>query len=240
MGAQAKVERGVAVALTRRRRAAVALAVGCFAAAVIYAGHQPPVPESDWDETWAAGRAFLDGSDPYTALAAGHHSGQFSYPLVYPAPAVLVAAPFALLPLQTALCLWAGVGTAALTWTLLYRGWWGLLGLGSAFYLHALITLQWSPLLTAAVGVPVLGFVWAAKPTIGAALFAGWPSRAGIIGALTVLGLSLIVIPGWIPRFLAASLAMPHTTPPVARPGGFLLLLSFLRWRRPEARMLGV
>jgi hypothetical protein len=240
MTGETQIGRDVVPTLTIGRRAIVALALGCVAAAVVYAGHQPPIPKSDWDETWAAGRALLDGVDPYTALAAGHQSGQFSYPFVYPAPAVLVAAPFALLPLQSALWVWAGLGTAALTWTLLARGWWGLLGLGSAFYLHALISLQWSPLLTAAVAVPALGFLWAAKPTIGAALFAGWPSRAAIIGALTVLGLSLIVIPGWIPRFLAASLAMPHTTPPVARPGGFLLLLSFLRWRRPEARMLGV
>jgi hypothetical protein len=173
-------------------------------------------------------------------LASGHRNGQFNYPLVYPAPAVLVAVPFALLPLQSALSLWAGIGTAALTWALLGRGWWGLLGLGSAFYLHALMSLQWSPLLTAAVAVPALGFVWAAKPTIGLALFAGWPSRRAVIGALALTALSFIVLPGWMRPFLAASLAMPHTTPPVLRPGGFLLLLSFLRWRRPEARMLGV
>jgi hypothetical protein len=226
--------------LTGGRRAIVALAIGCFAAAVVHAGHQPPVPNSDWDETWAAGRALLDGMDPYAALATAHRSGQFSYPLVYPGPAVLIAAPFALLPLQSALWLWAGIGTGGLTWALLGRGWWGLLGLGSAFYLHALISLQWSPLLTAAIGLPALGFVWAAKPTIGTALFAGWPSRAAVIGAFGLTALSFVVIPGWVQPFLATSLAMPHAAPPVIRPGGFLLLLSFVRWRRPEARMLGV
>jgi hypothetical protein len=237
---QSRIERKVVAGLTIGRRAVVALAVGCFAAAVVHAGHQPPAPKSDWDETWAAGRAFLDGLDPYAALASGYHFGQFNYPLVYPAPAVLVAAPFALLPLQSALWLWAGVGSAALAWALLGRGWWGLLGLGSAFYLHALLSVQWSPLLTAAVAVPVLGFVWAAKPTIGAALFVGWPSRAALIGGVALTLLSFILVPGWVRPFLAASLAMPHTTPPVGRAGGFLLLLSFLRWRRPEARMLGV
>src|SRR5439155_6518212 len=111
MATQVPIDRTVAAGLTTGRRAIVGLAVGCFAAAIIYAGHQPPVPESDWDEAWAAGRAFLDWLDPYTALSKGHDSGQFSYPLVYPAPAVLVAAPFAVLPLQSALWLWAGVGT---------------------------------------------------------------------------------------------------------------------------------
>jgi hypothetical protein len=240
MPRKAQIEQNVVAGLTTGRRAVVALAIGCFAAAVVHAGHQPPVPKSDWDETWAAGRALLEGLDPYAALASGYHFGQFNYPLVYPAPAILVAAPFAVLPLQSALWLWAGIGTAALVWTLLARGWWGLLGLGSAFYLHALISVQWSPLLTAAAAVPALGFVWAAKPTIGAALFAGWPSRAALIGGVVLTLLSFVLVPGWVRPFLAASLAMPHTTPPVGRAGGFLLLLSFLRWRRPEARMLGV
>jgi hypothetical protein len=240
MAEPAQVERSAVAGLTSGRRAMVALAVGCFAAAVVHAGHQPPVPKSDWDETWAAGRALLDGLDPYASLANGYTAGQFNYPLVYPGPAVLIAVPFALLPLQSALWVWGGIGTAALTWALLARGWWGLLGLCSAFYIHALLSVQWSPLLCAAVAVPAIGFVWAAKPTIGAALFAGWPSRPAIIGGIAITILSFLLIPGWVRQFLGASLAMPHTTPPVMRPGGFLLLLSFLRWRRPEARMLGV
>jgi hypothetical protein len=240
MSGKTRTERKLVWDLTTGRRAVVALAIGCFAAAVVYAGHQPPAPKSDWDETWAAGRALLKGQDPYMALESGYRAGRFNYPLVYPAPAVLVAAPFGILPLQSALWLWAGIGTAALTWALLARGWWGLLGLGSAFYLHALLSVQWSPLLTAAVAVPALGFVWAAKPTIGAALFAGWPSRAAVIGGLAITALSFLLMPGWVHSFLTASLAMPHTTPPVRRLGGFLLLLSFLRWRRPEGRMLGV
>jgi hypothetical protein len=240
MAGQAEIDGSTVAGLTTGRRLVVALAIGCFAAAIILAGHQPPVPKSDWDQIWVASRAFLDGLDPYTALEAAHHAGQLSYPLVYPAPAVLVGAPFALLPLQSALWLWAGVGTALLTWTLLARGWWGLLGLGSAFYLHALISVQWSPLLTGAVAVPALGFVWAAKPTIGTALFVGWPSRAALIGGIALTVVSFVLVPGWVPRFLDASLAMPHTTPPIGRAGGFLLLLSFLRWRRPEARMLGM
>jgi hypothetical protein len=60
------------------------------------------------------------------------------------------------------------------------------------------------------------------------------------MGALLLTALSFLLIPGWVRPFLQASFTMPHTTPPVLRPGGFLLLLSFLRWRRPEARMLGV
>jgi hypothetical protein len=225
-------------ALTAARRFMVALALGCFSAAIVFVGRQPGVYGSDLDETWAAGRALLHGADPYRAMTEAHQAGRFPYPLVYPAPAVLVAAPFALFPLSVAQWLWVGIGTAALAWVLLGRGWWGLLGLCSAFYIQALLTVQWSPLLTAAAGLPAIGLVWAAKPTIGAALFAGWPSRAAFIGAAVLTGLSFVLVPGWVGPFLANSLALPHTTPLVMRPGGVLLLLSLLRWRRPEARML--
>jgi len=228
------------VALTVGRRLMVALALGCFAAAVVFAGRQPGLYRSDLDQTWAAARALLDGMDPYRAMSDAHRAGLYPYPFVYPAPAVLVAAPFALFPLPVAQWLWVGIGTAALAWTLCGRGWWGLLGLCSAFYIQALLTVQWSPLLTAATGLPALGLLWAAKPTIGAALFAGWPSRTAVIGAVVLVALSFVLVPGWVSPFLAGSLALPHTTPLVMRPGGALLLLSLLRWRRPEARMLAV
>jgi hypothetical protein len=216
----------------------VAIALGCFAAAVVFAGRQDGVYRSDLDETWAAAHALLQGAEPYQAMREAHQTGLFPYPLVYPAPAVLLAVPFALVSLPAAQWLWVGLGTAFLAWALSGRGWWGLLGLCSAFYIQAVLTVQWSPFLTAAVGLPALGLVWAAKPTIGAALFAGWPSRKAFVGALALVVLSFVVMPGWVRPFLTGSLALPHTTPLVARPGGVLLLLSLLRWRRPEARML--
>jgi len=227
-------------ALTAGRRLILAIALGCFSAAVVFVGRQPAHYRSDLDQTWAAGRALLDGSDPYLAMSQAHQAGLYPYPLVYPAPAVLVAAPFALFPLSVAQWLWVGIGTATLAWVLSGRGWWGLLGFCSAFYIQALLMVQWSPLLTAAAGLPALGLLWAAKPTIGAALFAGWPSRAALIGAAVLVGLSFALIPGWVRPFLAASSALPHTLPLVMRPGGVLLLLSLLRWRRPEGRMLAV
>jgi hypothetical protein len=227
-------------ALNAGRRFMVAIALGCFSAAVVLAGREPGLYRSDLDQTWAAARALLHGADPYRAMEEAHQAGQFPYPLVYPAPAVLVAAPFALFPLSVAQWLWVGIATAALAWVLTARGWWGLWGLCSAFYIQALLTVQWSPFLTAAAGLPALGLLWAAKPTIGVALFAGWPSRAAFIGAAVLTALSFVVIPGWVGPFMTASFALPHTTPLVVRPGGVLLLLSLLRWRRPEARMLAV
>jgi hypothetical protein len=52
--------------------------------------------------------------------------------------------------------------------------------------------------------------------------------------------LSFLVLPGWPVDWLAAIRDAPHYHAPVQRLGGFLLLLAFLRWRQPEARLLGV
>jgi hypothetical protein len=116
---------------------------------------------------------------------------------------------------------------------------WRLWGLLSAPVLVATFQGQWSTWLTAGAVLPWLGFVWAAKPSIGLALFAGWPSRSAAIGGALVVLLSLIVVPGWVGEWLEVIRGTPHYLAPILRPGGFLLLLAFLRWRRPEARMLG-
>jgi hypothetical protein len=93
-------------------------------------------------------------------------------------------------------------------------------------------------LLVAAVACPWLGFVWAAKPTIGAALFAGWPSKQAAIGCIVLLLLSFLLIPGWPTQMRAGLGTASHVGIIAARPGGALLLLALLRWRRPEGRML--
>jgi len=45
---------------------------------------------------------------------------------------------------------------------------------------------QWSPILTASALLPMLVFVWAAKPSLGLALAVGYASRPAIIGALVL------------------------------------------------------
>jgi hypothetical protein len=149
-------------------------------------------------------------------------------------------APFGVLSNRVAVSLFTALGMAFLAWGLergpLFRRWM----LVSAPALQNVLLGQWSPWLTAAVGLPWLGVVWAAKPTIGLALFAGWPSRWAFFGGLAVLVLSLLLLPHWPADWLTALRSTPQYMAPVQRPGGALLLLAFLRWRRPEARLLGV
>jgi hypothetical protein len=126
---------------------------------------------------------------------------------------------------------------AVLTWAALRYRPVLLIGLLSASYLDALVLGQFSPLFTAAALIPALGFLWAAKPTLGAALFAAFPSRRAAVGIVVITVLSLAVIPGWPWLWVEAIRHQIHT-PPIFRPGGALLLLGLLRWRRPEGRLI--
>jgi hypothetical protein len=65
----------------------------------------------------------------------------------------------------------------------------------SMAYLWALQGSQWTPLLTAATAFPALGWVFAAKPTMGAALWLAYPSKRGLIAAATLTALALAVCP---------------------------------------------
>jgi hypothetical protein len=107
----------------------------------------------------------------------------------------------------------------------------------SASFLNALVQGQWSPLLTAGAALPALSWLWVAKPSVGAAIFAGFPRRTAVIGGLLLAALALAFFPSWPVRWLDALRQTVHVAP-IARPGGFLLLLALLRWRRPEARVL--
>jgi hypothetical protein len=211
--------------------------VGALTFAFVWVGRRPPGPWGlDFDYMWTAGRAVWQGTDPYLAIHQAIRQGTLRWPFYYPGTAAVLLAPFGALPHQLAVALFTSLGMGLLVWSV--HGWrrWIVL---SAPALEALLLGQWSPWLTAAAGLPWLGFVWAAKPSIGIALFAGWPSRWALYGGFAVVILSLVLLPHWPADWLEAVRDTAHYKAPVQRVGGFLLLLAWLRWRRPEARMLG-
>jgi hypothetical protein len=211
--------------------------VGVLTFAFVWVGRAPPGPWGlDFDYLWTAGRAVCHGGDPYVSINNAIHQGTLRWPFYYPGAAAVLMVPFGALPHQLAVSLFTALGAALLVWSV--RGWrrWIIL---SAPALEALLLGQWSPWLTAAAGLPWLGFVWAAKPSVGLALFAGWPSRRALYGGLLVTVLSLILLPHWPVEWLNTVRNAAHYKAPVQRAGGFLLLLAWLQWRRPEARLLG-
>ena len=54
-----------------------------------------------------------------------------------------------------------------------------------------------------------------------------------------MLVISLVLLPAWpLEWWRAIQVRNEHLVPPLFRPFGFLLLLSLLRWRTPEGRLL--
>ena len=193
----------------------------------------PPPSVSDFDNLHIATRGLLAGKDPYAAVVA---SG-IGYPLFYPLPACLLVLPVAWLPLPLARVGWAALSAGVFTLAAQRYGRGLPVALLSAPFLNAIVLGQWSPLLPAAVAFPLLGCVWAAKPSLGAALFVSFPSRRALGSALAIVVLSLMILPGWPRSWLAALQASNHKLP-ILQPGGFLLGLALLRWRTREARLL--
>jgi hypothetical protein len=206
----------------------------------MWVGQEPPAPiATDWLNIWVGARAMIHGQSPYHAALEEFHAGRLVAPLYYPATATALTGPLALLSPRLSGALWSGCGLALLAYALTRRGWWGLAALASAPVIGAVLLGQWSPWLTAAAALPSLAFIWAAKPNIGLAMFVGWPSRRAAIGAVLLLLVSLAMAPTWPREWLATIGAAPQYVAPVFRPGGVLLLLAWMRWREPEARLLG-
>jgi hypothetical protein len=224
----------------RTRRAVFALAVALTGALLSLSfWSDPQVQPSDLGQVWAASRALLHGENPYEVVGPGR-AFDWAWPLLYPLTAPLALVPLAWLPLSLTDPLFVALGFGLFAWVVTARRDTtpALVGLASLPGLMALQTSQWSPLMTAAALMPSFGWVLIAKPTIGLAFFTAYPRWKTAIGCTLLLILSFVVWPGWVPHWLATFDSAPHIIAPVMRPGGFLVLLALLKWKRPEARLL--
>jgi hypothetical protein len=222
-----------------RRRILTALVIGLASAGLCWflLPYQLfPAGDLSWPLNGA--RALLAGQNPYhTAVAPVPEID--SDPLLYPLPAVLLVLPLAPLPDGAALVLFSGISGALLAFALTRDGFEGLIVLLGVPFLNAIYIGQWSPLLSAAVLLPVLSGVFAAKPTLGAALWLARPSRLGLALGAGVLLVSLAVLPFWPLDWIANVRRGSHHQPPLLLlPIGPLLLLALLRWREERARLL--
>jgi hypothetical protein len=229
--------------LTQERRPWLYAAIGAFLGGVIVIrtiwGVPLWTPGPDIDQAWVSARAILHGQDPYAVVGPEHGN---IYRLFYPLTFAIVALPLAPFPLDPARLLFVA-GTAALLGFALGKHrpelWPAFLGLP---FLIACRSAQWSLLLTSAMLLPLLGFVAAAKPTIGLAMLVGSRSRRAAVmlvaGCLAVGAISLLIDPAWPLKWRDALRTAQHLHPLIVHPGGWLMLLLLLCWRDADARLL--
>lgn len=196
---------------------------------------------ADIDQLWFAARAVLQGRDPYALIGPGREF-EHEWPLYYPIPATLFVLPLAPFPVVVARVVMAALPAGLLAFLLARTDPRALVLFASyAFYANAWYA-QWTPLMMCSLYLPALGVFFAAKPTVGAAMLAGFRDRRAVrvalLAALVPVAASFLVQPGWLPRWIAAVQANDHLRPFAALPGGAVLVLALIRWRRWEARLL--
>jgi hypothetical protein len=231
---------------TVRQRIVVSLAVGVVTALALsayWSATRHADWRSDWDASYSGAEALLAGRDPYTA-SWSLVTPKWPWPLAYPLPALLVAAPFTVFPLPVARCVFLALTVGLLAFGLTRRGWWGLALLLSGPALQAIGTAQWTLLLSAAVLLPAWGWVVTLKPTAGLVVLAGhrtWRDLLpALLGATTMLAASLLLWPGWLTAWGAALSGGKVPVGVIALyPLSAVSLLGWLRWRHPAGRMLG-
>ena len=218
----------------------MALVIGLGSIALL-AGRMYFQPGSaDFDQVWFGSRALWAGRNPYRLVGPGLEF-DWRWPLYYPATALVLASPLALLPLAIARALFVGISSALLAYGITRDSWARMPLFLSGSFIVAVAAAQWSPLLTAAACIPALACVVSAKPNVGLAILARDPSARTVscaaLGSVFLALLSFALLPSW-PREWLSLVHGGGFAAPIAHRGGLLVLLALLRWRRPEARLL--
>jgi len=221
---------------TRKARLAAALAIGAFAAGAAWvASHRAGFGTPDFEWWWLTARALLEGGNPYEIVPEAI-GPQFQF--FNPLPAAVLAVPFALFRADIGLALFSGLSAAILAYVVTRRSFDPLVMFLSASFAHTVVMGQWSLLLTAALFAPSLAFLGSAKPNIGVAIVAALASWRAALAMLAFAAATVVIRPSWPMEWLAVVRTSTFHFSPLGIPGGVLLLLALLRWRRPEARLV--
>lgn len=225
-----------------RARLAVATAIATAASLLTYIERfRTPGHPGDFGIVWFGATALLHRANPYALVGPGRVY-DWHWHQLYPLTAMVAAMPLAFLPQLAAIVTFVWISTALLAWAITSDGWYRLpLFLSSAFVIAA-GAAQWSPLLTAALCIPSLAWIFAAKPNLGLAMLVsatrGQTIRVALIGGAVLSAISLLIFPRWPLEWLAALRTANYLHMPMLLPGGVFVLLALLRWRRPEARLI--
>ncbi len=218
------------------RRVLVAVTLGLACGLVSFAStFRHGFRGQDFAVFWTAARVLLSGGNPYHAIVLSDGGPAFFYPIT----AAIVVAPFAALPVLVAGPLFVALSCGLLAFAVTRDGqWWRLLMFASGSMVVSVVAAGWSTLVTVALFAPAFMWLGAVKPNIGLSMLAYRPSIRAALIMLAVALVSLAVLPTWPLDWLASVRASRVHFSPIMAPGGVLLLLAALKWRRPEARLL--
>jgi len=195
---------------------------------------------ADFPYWWEAARMLRAGQNPYQLIAPGGPPFYHDNVFVYPITAAVATLPWSWLPVYVGSALFSAVGMGVLAFGITRENWNRWPGLMSFPVLWAISSGQWSPWVTAAALFPWLGCFGACKPTLGVAAFLYRLRWEYVASGLAICLLGFLFMPSWPWQWVAnthRSLAGNYHVP-ILVPGGAILALAALRWRRPEARLL--
>ncbi len=218
------------------RRLVVSVVIG-VAAALLCLRYQVSFNRGAGDLAWprCGALALLHGNDPY---GCPHLMSDGSPGPTNPLPAALAVLPLVWLPAYWLAAVFLGLSSALLAWGLTRDDqWWRLGVFGALPYWHALMTVQWSPLLLAVGLLPVLAPLCLVKPHIGAVVLLGRFSWRAVAGCALFGLISLLVLPDWPLRWLGQVSSYDGFVPLLTWAGPPLLLAG-LRWRDVRARWI--
>jgi hypothetical protein len=235
--------------IVRKASRSVSLTVAALVAVVgavyvLVGYHLNAGQQSDFDQIWYGARALRNGLNPYAEIGPNAAGFPAPFPLFYPLTALLPPILVSWFDVAIARAVFSAASAFAFTYLLLRTGTHRWPGLLSASFVYSLSLVQYSPLLACAFITPVYGWVTVCKPNVGVAVLAGARSNRWLAislgGAILLVIASLILLPSWPRDWLEAVRLGKHFRPFILRPGGVLMLLALLRWRRPEARWMAV
>ena len=240
----------MAVSRDTGARIAVVFYAAVYAGALTYVWHPTHRPMegrasfsterfTDFTQNIAAAEFLLGGQNPYAQIGPGRPF-DWQFPYYYPLSTALIAMPFTLLPLDLAEAFFVASSVGLLVWAMTRHTVKNpqLCFLGSLAFMAVAGRAQMSPALMAGALLPWFGCILAVKPSIGAALLCAYPSWRSIGGAVAITAVTIAVWPYWVRDWLAVLPDIEHMVALITLPGGFLVCLALLKWRRPEARLL--
>jgi hypothetical protein len=195
----------------------------------------------DFTWHWRAADALLRGFSPYkviNTMPVYPFSGGYPYLM----PTAALAVPFGLVSPRTAMPIFSGISAGVLAYAFMRDGYWRLPLLVSAPVVWSTLTGQLTPLITAAMLMPILGWLAPIKFTMGAAGAIYNLSLRYCAMAIGIVLLSVVIWPWWPREWWNELSDLPghRYHAPILVPGGIVLLGALARWRRPEARLLSV